>query len=158
MNAIKLLCCLLLLSGLACKHQTASLVQDKDFQCNKLVDEIIVAERAFIAALKSVQDIDTANEAAVKIREAAGRFDEISEKFARLGPLSEELKLRLLNKLELEDRRERANPLEGARIFTPEEAKIITPAAELFFEKFGAVTMKSGLYYNNSEYNATAPH
>src|SRR5664279_6097200 len=99
MNAIKLLCCVLLLSGLACKHLTIPSAQDKEVQCNKLVDEIIFAGNDFTAALKSVRDLDTANEAAVKIREIADRFDGISEKFARLGSISEELKLRLLKNM-----------------------------------------------------------
>lgn len=159
MNAIKLLCCVLLLSGLACKHLTSPSAQDKEVQCNKLVDEIILAGNDFTVALKSVRDLDTANEAAAKIREIADRFDGISEKFAQLAPLSEELKLRLLKKMDLEDQRERPNLLKDVRAWTPEEAKILTPAMELFLEKMVAATDKPGLYYTASEnQNATNHH
>ena len=160
MNAIKLLCCALLLTGLACKHPTASSVQTKEFECNKLVDEIFVAYTAFVTALTSVRDLETANEATVRIREIAGRFDRISEKFAQLGPLSQELKLRLLKKLELgEAHLQSTISLESVRVLTSEEDKIITPACELYFGKNAAMWEKSGLYYTASEYhNATDPH
>jgi hypothetical protein len=152
MDTLKLLCFALILTGLGCRHVTAPSARDKELQCNRLVDEITLASRDFISALNSVRDVDTANEAAVRIRAITDRFDGISEKFARLGPISKQLKLRLLKKMELEDNRQAAASREGVRVRTPEEDKIITPAAGLFLARMVETNMKAGLYYTSSEH------
>jgi hypothetical protein len=156
MNSIKFLCFALILAGLGCRHVTAPSARDKELQWNKLADEITLAGRDFIAAI-TVRDLDAPNETVLKIQEIANRLDRISEEFSRLGPISKELKFRLLEKMEFEDKRQAAISRESVRVFTPEEDKIITPAAELFFAKMLAATTKAGLYYTSSEYEAIRP-
>ena len=154
MNAIKFLCFALILAGLGCRHLTTPAAQDKELRCNRLVDEITLAMSGYVAALRSVRDLDTANEAAVKIREIAERFDGISEEFSRLSPISKELKFRLLKKMELMVQRERAISFEGVSVLTPEERKIVFPATALFGAKYLATATKAGIYCASSEYEA----
>lgn len=153
MNAATLLLCfVLLICGQACKHQITASEQAKYFQCEKLVDQMIVAESDFVVALKAVRDLETAKGSAAKIRDCAVKFDGLSEEFGRLGPLAPALRAQMLKKLDMAGRRASAKPHENVRVFTPDEDKIITPAAEMFFEKLGALTKKSGLYYTSAEY------
>jgi len=85
--------------------------------------------------LGSVRDLETAEMSAEEIPECADRFDAISEAFTRLGPLSPALKARQLKRLEVDDR-ESTMTRGNVRELTPEEAKVITPAAEIYFEKW----------------------
>ena len=152
MNATRLLCFVLLISSQACKDQITSSVEEKDLQCDKLVDRMIIAERDFVAALHSVRDLETAKGSVDRIRECADRLDTICEEFARLGPLSPALRARLLNKLEMEDRKGSAMTRESVRVLKGEEQNVIIPAAEKFFDKWGTLSMKSGLESTAEEY------
>ena len=156
MNATRLLCFVLLICCQACKRQITPSAQDKDLPSDKLVDQMIIAERDFIAALGSVRDLETAKGSAERIRDCADKLDAISEEFARLGPLSPALRASLLKKLEMEDRQGSATARESIKVLTPEEQKLIIPAAEVFFEKWGAAIMKSGLYYTSEEYRKSS--
>ncbi len=169
MNATRLLCFVFLICSLACKHQSTSSVQANDRQCDKLVNQMIIAEKDFIAAVDSVRDLETARIAAEKIRGCANRLNAISGEFARLGPLSPSLRARQLKRLDMEDRRASTRNGTNVRVFAPEEDRIITPAADSFFEVWGTICTKSGLQYTPEEYrkgsaqpgtapNAAPPH
>jgi hypothetical protein len=152
MNAARLLCFVLLISSQACQHEIVSSVEGKDARCEELLGQMIIAEREFVVALDSVRDLETAKAAADKIRKSASGFDAVATEFARLGPLSPPLKARLLEKMDIEDRYESKMPRETTRVLTPEEAEVISPAADMYFEQWGALTMKSGLYYTSKEH------
>ena len=152
MNTTRLLCFVLLVCSQGCKHQIASSEQDRDLQCDRLVNQMIIAGRDFTAALNSVRDVETARASAEKIQGCADRLNAISGEFALLGTLSPALRARQLRKLDKEDRQQSAETRTNLRVLTAEEEKIVTPAADLFFEKWGEVCTKSGLEYTPEEY------
>ena len=116
---------------------------------------MIIAAKDFLDALGSVRDLETARASADKIRACTGMLNAISGELARLGPLSPSLRARQLIKLDIEDRRQSTRNRTNGRGFTAEEEKIITPAADAYFEMWGKVCAESGLEYTPEEYRKT---
>ena len=147
------LCFALLACCHACNHPYGSRETAQDFQYERLADEMISSQRNFIAALESVQDMDSARNAAEAIRRCANRLEEISMEFGRLGPMSPALRATMLKRLDTEDDQQRTSTRESERVLTEEEAAIITLAAEVFFEKWLAASMAANLDETIAEYD-----